>query len=138
MIVIEEYFSILPAWRDAFDARCRALAGMMACRKGCRRVEVARSQDGAASHLLWSVWDSFDAFRAWTRSDAFVLTASGALPRSARRGATTRAGPVFAAPKRVRVNRVLRGERGRDDAAAPRAFRLPRPGRERVHADAPD
>lgn len=52
MIVVEEYFAVLPAWRDAFDERCRSLADLMTRRRGCRRVETARSDQGLASHLL--------------------------------------------------------------------------------------
>jgi heme-degrading monooxygenase HmoA len=129
MIVVEEYFAVLPAWRDAFDARCRSLADLMARRRGCRKVEVARSDQGPASHLLWSVWDTRQAFRDWTRSDAFVVTASGTLRRLVPGGTSPARESVFAAPKRVRVNLVTRAQRGGPPAANGRAFALRLPAR---------
>ncbi|MFZ5557335.1 MAG: antibiotic biosynthesis monooxygenase family protein [Pseudomonadota bacterium] len=127
MIVVEEYFFVLPAWRDAFDARCARLAGLMAAQRGCNKVEVARAAHSAPSHLLWSVWVSLAAFRAWTRHNAFVLTASGALPVPCRRGKGPRVASIFAAPKQVKVNRVARAQ-GRGPLLAPEnapASRLP-------------
>lgn len=131
MIVVEEYFAVLPAWREAFDARCRGLADLMARRRGCRRVEVARSDQGPASHLLWSVWDTRQAFRDWTRSDAFVVTASGTLRRlvPGRTWPAPESESVFAAPKRVRVNLVTRAQRDGLPAANGRAFALRLPAR---------
>lgn len=129
MIVVEEYFAVLPAWRDAFDERCRSLADLMARRRGCRRVETARSDQGPASHLLWSVWDTREAFRDWTRSDAFVLTASGALRRPARCGDRPALAPVFAAPKRVRVNQVNRARRSGSPPARGRPLAMRDPSR---------
>lgn len=136
MIVVEEYFSILPAWRDAFDARCSTLAGLMACRRGCRRVEVARSANGPASHLLWSVWDSLEAFRLWTRTNAFVLTASGALPQPARQSGAIRTRAVFAAPKQLKVNHVLRSNARPCHGPAPLSFVVPVLPQEIAHAHA--
>ncbi|GIX28499.1 antibiotic biosynthesis monooxygenase family protein [Pelomicrobium sp. G1] len=97
MIVVSEQFFVAPECRGAFDAWCERLLGLMAARPGCCHAVLSRPAQGMPSHVLYSVWESTEQFREWTRSDAFVLAASGALPGRPA---------VFVAPKRVAVELI--------------------------------
>jgi heme-degrading monooxygenase HmoA len=94
MIVVSEQFFVAPECREAFDAWCERLFHLMAMRPGCCHAVLSRPAKGLPSHVLHSAWESPEAFRAWTRSDAFVLAASGTLPEGSS---------AFVAPKRMAV-----------------------------------
>lgn len=98
MIVVTEQFFIAPEYREAFEAHCQRLSGLMVLCHGCHHVLLARPGQGSPFHLLHSVWESLQRFKEWTRSDAFVLAANGppsGLPDLA-----------FLAPKRTAVEAV--------------------------------
>jgi quinol monooxygenase YgiN len=97
MIVVSEQFFVAPECREAFDAWCERLLSLMAMRPGCCHAVLSRSAQGMPSHVLYSAWESPERFREWTRFDAFVLAASGALP-----GKTS----LFVAPKRMMIELI--------------------------------
>ncbi len=100
MIVVSEQFFVAPECREAFDAWCERLLGLMATRPGCCHAVLSRPAGGGPSHVLYSAWESTEQFREWTRSDAFVLAASGALPGRAS---------AFVAPKRMAIELIDAG-----------------------------
>jgi heme-degrading monooxygenase HmoA len=112
MIVVTERFFVEEARWAASEEQCRGLAQAMAGRRGCFHHCLVRARDGSASHVLYSIWESLEAFRAWTRSETFVLAANGAgtasglpprqaevqlLPASIVGGSAGRVGPRAAA-----------------------------------------
>ena len=82
MIVVTERFFVAREQWASFEEHCRRLTRIMAGRRGCYHHCLVRGQDGSASHVLHSIWESLELFRAWTRSDSFVLAANGALTAS--------------------------------------------------------
>lgn len=100
MIVVSEQFFVAPECREAFDAWCERLLGLMATRPGCCHAVLSRPAEGVPSHVLYSAWESTERFREWTRSDAFVLAASGVLPGTAS---------AFVAPKRMAIELIDAG-----------------------------
>lgn len=106
MIVVTEQFFVAPEYREAFEAHCQRLSGLMVLSHGCYHVLLARPGQGSPFHLLHSVWESLQRFKEWTRSDGFVIAANGA----------TRDFPDLAvfAPKRTAIQVI-------DEAPPPRA-----------------
>jgi heme-degrading monooxygenase HmoA len=115
MIVVSEQFFVVPECRAAFDAWCERLLGLMAMRPGCCHVVLSHPAKGAPSHVLYSAWESVEQFREWTRSDAFVLAASGTLPDKAC---------AFVAPKRMVIELIDSGPGSVQAAGAEVATRV--------------
>lgn len=105
MIVVTEQFFVAPEDREAFEAHCRKLAGLMVLCHGCHHVLLARPGQGSPFHLLHSVWESLQRFKEWTRSDAFVIAANGAVRDFPD--------PAVLVPKRTAIEVI-------DEAPAPR------------------
>lgn len=97
MILVTERFFVAKEQWAAFESQCRTLAGIMAGKSGCYHQCLVRGSGGFPSHILYSAWESLERFREWTRSDAFVLAASGT------------GSPSFIAPKQTEVQVVPTG-----------------------------
>ncbi|MFZ5557346.1 MAG: antibiotic biosynthesis monooxygenase family protein [Pseudomonadota bacterium] len=78
MIVGTEQFFVTREYREAFEAHCQRLSGLIVLCHGCYHVLLARPRRGSPFHLLHSVWESLQRFKEWTRSDGFIIAANGA------------------------------------------------------------
>ncbi|MBI2312460.1 MAG: antibiotic biosynthesis monooxygenase [Betaproteobacteria bacterium] len=97
MILVTERFFVAKEHWAAFEAQCRTLAAIMAGRSGFYHQCLVRGCGEFPSHIRYSAWESLERFREWTRSDAFVLAASGTVS------------PSFIAPKQMEVQLVPTG-----------------------------
>jgi heme-degrading monooxygenase HmoA len=106
IIVTERFFLAQEQWAP-FEEHCQRLGAIMAGQRGCYHHCLVRGPVGSASHILYSLWESLERFQQWTRSDAFVLAANGALAAS------------FLAPRQAEVQ-ILFPMRPRPSGLPPR------------------
>lgn len=88
MFVVMNRIPVAGAFREAFEARFRARAREVDRMPGFVRNWVLRPVDPEDPYVVLTVWESQEAFEAWTRSEAFQRghAHSGTLPREAFRG----------------------------------------------------
>ena len=95
MFVTMNRFTINPEFRDDFEARFMARAGLVDDEPGFIRNALLRpSHDSSEQHIVMTLWESQAAFEAWTKSDSF---------RQAHRKAGDTPGEWFAAPTRLEM-----------------------------------
>ncbi len=72
MFVTMNRFTIAPEhWAD-FEARFKQRAGLVDQAPGFIRNAVLRPAEGSAEqHVVMTLWESREAFEAWTRSESF-------------------------------------------------------------------
>lgn len=95
MFITMNRFTIAPQYWQAFEERFKQRAGLIDNEPGFIRNTVLRPTEGTSGqHIVMTLWESRDAFEAWTRSDSF-------------RQAHTRAGQTpkewFAAPTKLEM-----------------------------------
>src|SRR5690606_35798120 len=75
-------------YAEAFEARFRERAGEVDKMPGFIRTLVMRPDAPGLPYVVWTAWESKEAFEAWTRSEAFQKghQQSGTLPREAFSG----------------------------------------------------
>lgn len=72
MFVTMNRFTIDPEYWDDFEARFKARAGLVDNEPGFIRNAVLRPSEGMGNqHVVMTMWESREAFEAWTRSEAF-------------------------------------------------------------------
>jgi heme-degrading monooxygenase HmoA len=88
MFVVMNRISVNPEFADAFEERFRNRAGQVDTMPGFVRNLVLRPSSAEDPYVVLTMWESRDAFEAWTQSDAFRQghARSGTLPREAFRG----------------------------------------------------
>ncbi|MCS7236359.1 MAG: antibiotic biosynthesis monooxygenase [Armatimonadota bacterium] len=88
MFVVMNRIPVAGPFRGAFEARFRARAREVDRMPGFVRNWVLRPVDPEDPYVVLTVWESPEAFEAWTHSEAFQRghARSGTLPREAFRG----------------------------------------------------
>lgn len=88
MFVVMNRIPVRPEFREAFEERFRARAREVDRMPGFVRNWVLRPADPEDPYVVLTVWESEEAFEAWTQSEAFRRghAQSGTLPREAFRG----------------------------------------------------
>ncbi len=88
MFVVMNRIPVAGPFREAFEARFRARAREVDRMPGFVRNWLLRAVDPEDPYVVLTVWESQEAFEAWTRSEAFQRghAHSGTLPREAFRG----------------------------------------------------
>ncbi|GHF31665.1 heme-degrading monooxygenase HmoA [Deinococcus metalli] len=88
MITVANRIYVKPEYHDAFEQRFRERAGMVDTMPGFVSNMVLRPVKDGEPFVVLTVWDSREAFDAWTQSDAFRQghARSGTLPREAYSG----------------------------------------------------
>lgn len=88
MFVVMNRIPVRPEFREAFEDRFRSRAREVDRMPGFVRNWVLRPVDPEGPYVVLTVWESQDAFEAWTRSEAFPRghARSGSLPPEAFRG----------------------------------------------------
>lgn len=72
MFVTMNRFTIHPEYRDDFEARFQDRAGLVDGEPGFIRNVVLRPENGSSDqHIVMTLWESREAFEAWTKSEAF-------------------------------------------------------------------
>ncbi len=72
MFVTMNRFTIDPAHWDDFENRFKQRAGLVDGEPGFIRNAVLRPQENTSDqHIVMTLWESRQAFEAWTRSDSF-------------------------------------------------------------------
>ncbi|PIQ33537.1 MAG: antibiotic biosynthesis monooxygenase [Zetaproteobacteria bacterium CG_4_9_14_3_um_filter_49_83] len=72
MFVTMNRFTIDPQYWDVFEDRFRQRAGLIDKEPGFIRNTVLRPQEGFSDqHIVMTLWESREAFEAWTKSDSF-------------------------------------------------------------------
>jgi len=72
MFVTMNRFTIDPAHWDDFENRFKQRAGLVDGEPGFIRNAVLRPQDNTADqHIVMTLWESRQAFEAWTHSESF-------------------------------------------------------------------
>jgi len=72
MFVTMNRFTIDPAHWDDFENRFKQRAGLVDGEPGFIRNAVLRPQENTSDqHIVTTLWESRQAFEAWTRSDSF-------------------------------------------------------------------
>ncbi len=84
MFVTMNRFTIVPEYWQAFEERFRQRAGLIDQEPGFIRNSVLRpaGEDGG-EHIVMTLWESREAFEAWTKSDSFrqAHARAGKTPR---------------------------------------------------------
>jgi heme-degrading monooxygenase HmoA len=90
MFVVMNRISVNPAFADTFEERFRNRAGQVDKMPGFVRNLVLRPAAPEDPYVVMTMWESQQAFEAWTQSDAFKQghARSGTLPKEAFRGPT--------------------------------------------------
>ncbi|MBO8140612.1 MAG: antibiotic biosynthesis monooxygenase [Firmicutes bacterium] len=88
MYVVMNRIPVQPEFAQAFEERFRSRAGEVDKMPGFIRNLVLRPDRPEDPYVVLTMWESREAFEAWTRSDAFQKghARSGTLPREAFRG----------------------------------------------------
>lgn len=72
MFVTMNRFSIEPQYWNDFEDRFRQRAGLIDKEPGFIRNAVLRPEKGfSEQHIVMTLWESREAFEAWTKSDSF-------------------------------------------------------------------
>jgi heme-degrading monooxygenase HmoA len=72
MFVAINYITCTEGYRERFESLMRTRMGAIDKMEGFQRMKVLRPSDLDQSYLILSEWDSEDAFKAWTKSEAFI------------------------------------------------------------------
>ena len=85
MFVVMNRILVSPPFREAFEERFRSRAREVDRMPGFVRNWVLRPVDPEDPYVVLTVWETREAFEAWTRSEAFQRghARSGTLPREA-------------------------------------------------------
>jgi heme-degrading monooxygenase HmoA len=88
MFVVMNRIGVTPEFAAAFEERFRNRAGQVDTMPGFIRNLVLRPASADDPYVVLTMWESREAFDAWTQSDAFRHghARSGTLPREAFRG----------------------------------------------------
>lgn len=88
MFVVMNRIPVSPEFQEAFEERFRSRAREVDRMPGFVRNWVLRPVDPEDPYVVVTVWESREAFEAWTRSEAFQRghARSSTLPREAFRG----------------------------------------------------
>jgi heme-degrading monooxygenase HmoA len=88
MFVVMNRISVNPSFTEAFEERFRQRAGEVDKMPGFIRNLVLRPSAPDDPYVVMTMWESKQAFEAWTQSDAFRKghARSGTLPADAFRG----------------------------------------------------
>ena len=88
MFVVMNRISVNPDFADAFEDRFSQRAGAVDKMPGFIRNLVLRPSTPDDPYVVMTMWESKQAFEAWTQSDAFRKghARSGTLPAEAFRG----------------------------------------------------
>jgi heme-degrading monooxygenase HmoA len=88
MFVVMNRISVSPAFAEAFEERFRHRAAEVDKMPGFLRNLVLRPASPDDPYVVMTMWDTQQAFEAWTQSDAFRKghARSGTLPVDAFRG----------------------------------------------------
>jgi heme oxygenase (mycobilin-producing) len=88
MFVVMNRISVNPQFAGAFEERFRNRAGQVDRMPGFIRNLVLRPASPDDPYVVLTMWESRQAFEAWTQSDAFTQghSRSGTLPREAFTG----------------------------------------------------
>ncbi len=90
MFVSMNRFTIDPKYWDAFEARFQQRAGLVDQEPGFIRNSILRPVKGTSEqHIVMTLWESREAFEAWTQSEAFrtAHANAGSTPKSWFKGA---------------------------------------------------
>lgn len=90
MFVVMNRISVSPPFAEAFEERFHHRAGEVDKMPGFVRNLVLKPASPDDPYVVLTMWESREAFEAWTQSDAFRKghARSGTLPREAFRGPT--------------------------------------------------
>ncbi|HLT58414.1 MAG: antibiotic biosynthesis monooxygenase [Limnochordales bacterium] len=88
MYVVMNRIPVQPAFAEAFEERFRQRAGAVDQMPGFVRTLVLRPDNPEDPYVVLTLWESKEAYTAWTQSEAFQQghARSGRLPREAFRG----------------------------------------------------
>ena len=88
MYVVMNRIPVHPDYAQAFEERFRQRAGAVDRMPGFIRTMVLRPDKAEDPYVVLTLWESKEAFTAWTQSAAFQEghARSGTLPREAFRG----------------------------------------------------
>lgn len=98
MIAVANRIFVAPEYAQAFEERFRARAGLVDGMPGFISNQVLRPTHEGDPYIVLTFWESHDAFKAWTKSDAFVKghARSGTLPKEA-----------FSGPNKLEIHEVI-------------------------------
>ncbi|GAP63004.1 hypothetical protein ARMA_1427 [Ardenticatena maritima] len=98
MIVVANRIYVHPDYADAFEERFRRRAGLVDHMPGFIANKVLRPLNEGDPYVVLTFWESLDAFKAWTESEAFQKghARSGTLPKEA-----------FTAPSKLEIHEVF-------------------------------
>lgn len=85
MYVVMNRLSVNPKYAEAFEERFRSRVGAVDNMPGFVRNMVLRPEAEGEPYVVFTMWESKEAFEAWTQSDAFRKghARSGTLPDDA-------------------------------------------------------
>ena len=85
MITVANRIYVNPAYAEAFEERFKDRAGLVDKMPGFIFNQLLRPARAGDPYVVFTQWESYDAFRAWTQSDAFKEghAKSGTLPKAA-------------------------------------------------------
>lgn len=88
MYVVMNRLDVDPKYASAFEERFRSRAGAVDGMPGFIRNVVLRPDEESDPYVVLTMWESKEAFEAWTESEAFRQghARSGSLPEEAFRG----------------------------------------------------
>lgn len=88
MYVVMNRIPVHPDYAQAFEERFRRRAGAVDRMPGFLRTLVLRPDSQEDPYVVLTLWESKEAYAAWTESEAFQEghARSGTLPREAFRG----------------------------------------------------
>jgi heme oxygenase (mycobilin-producing) len=98
MITVANRLYVDPDFAESFEARFRDRAGLVDGMPGFISNQVLRPVNPGDPYVVLTWWESREAFKAWTESDAFRQghARSGTLPKEA-----------FTGPNKLEVHEVL-------------------------------
>jgi heme-degrading monooxygenase HmoA len=72
VFVAINYITCSEHYRERFESLMRTRKGAIDKMPGFRRMKVLRPQNPGKQYLIVSEWDSEEAFKGWTKSEAFI------------------------------------------------------------------
>ncbi|MDQ3398680.1 MAG: antibiotic biosynthesis monooxygenase [Deinococcota bacterium] len=102
MIAVANRIFVHPEYAEAFEARFRSRAGLVDTMSGFVFNQLLRPGKAGDPYVVLTYWESYEAFKAWTQSDAFVKghARSGTLPKEA-----------FTGPNKLEIHQLIQDSR---------------------------
>ena len=83
MHVVTNRVYVLPDWQQQFEQRFQTRAGQIEKQIGFLRMHILRPLSADSPYIVYTQWESEQAFKAWVGSDDFKIAHQNPMPEEA-------------------------------------------------------